>query len=91
VENQPLSLVYDSGRGEIFVANYNSSSVSIISDSTNLIVATVDVGEGPNGLAYDSVNGYIFVTNYNSKSVSVISDKNNSVIATLLCKSNHKA
>jgi YVTN family beta-propeller protein len=51
VENQPLSLVYDSGKDEIFVANYNSNSVSIISDHTNLVIATINVGGNPIGLA----------------------------------------
>ena len=83
VENQPLSLAYDSGLGEIFVASYNSSSVSVISDSTNQIVATIEVGPSPNGVAYDPGTGRIFVSNYNSTSLSVIADANNTVITNV--------
>jgi YVTN family beta-propeller protein len=83
VGNQPASLAYDSGKGEVFVANHNSSSVSVISDSTNSIVATVDVGVNPIGLAYDSDNGRVFVANYYSYSVSVISDSTNTVVANV--------
>ena len=69
--------------GEIFVASYNSSSVSVISDSTNQIVATIEVGPSPNGVAYDPGNGRIFVSNYNSTSLSVVADSNNTVIANV--------
>jgi len=69
--------------GEIFVASYNSSSVSVISDSTNQIVAALEVGPSPNGVAYDQGNGRIFVSNYNSTSLSVIADANNTVITNV--------
>ena len=54
-----------------------------ISDSTNQIVATIEVGPSPNCVAYDPGNGRIFVSNYNSTSLSVVSDNNNTVIATV--------
>ena len=67
-------IAYDSGRGEIFVTNLDFNSVSVISDSTNTVVATITVGSLPWGIAYDSGKGEIFVANYASDSVSVISD-----------------
>ncbi|MGA2524838.1 MAG: hypothetical protein ABSF65_11900, partial [Candidatus Bathyarchaeia archaeon] len=67
-------LAYDSSKGEIFAANgYNG--VSVISDSTNTVVANVTGPSGIQGIAYDSGNGEIFVGN------SVISDSNNAVVA----------
>ena len=78
----PTGLAYDSGRGEVFVANTNAGTVSVISDFTNTVVATVNVGNGPLGVAYDSGRGEVFVANYGSKTVSAISDANNSVVAT---------
>ena len=70
----PTGAAYDSSKGEVFVANSASDSVSVISDSTNDVVATVTVGTSPIGMEYDSSKGEIFVTNTQSDSVSVISD-----------------
>ena len=47
VGSQPEGVAYDSGMGEVFVANYGSGTVSVISDSTNGVVATIPVGSGP--------------------------------------------
>jgi hypothetical protein len=79
-------LAYDSGKGEIFTPDVNSnhsvsSSVSVISDVTNTVVATVTVPYVGGGIAYDSGKGEIFVSTEDS--VSVISDSNNTVVATV--------
>ncbi len=82
---RPSAVAYDSGKGEVFVANPNqqSSNVSVISDVTNKVVATIPVGNYPQGVAYDSGKGEIFVANEISDNVSVISDVSNSVVATI--------
>ena len=59
------------------------ASVSVISDSTNAVVATVTVGINPESVAYDSGKGEIFVANDGSNTVSVISDSTNAVVATV--------
>src|SRR5439155_760787 len=69
------------GNGNIYVSNDGSSSVSVISGTTNSVIATVPVGTSPLGVAYG--NGNIYVSNYDSSSVSVISSTTNSVIATV--------
>jgi YVTN family beta-propeller protein len=79
----PFGVAYDSSKGEVFVCNSNSHSVSVISDSTNTLVATITVGDGPNGIAYDSGKNEIFVSNSNSPSISVIRDSDNTVVATI--------
>src|SRR6266566_738185 len=76
---------YDSGKGEVFVADYNSKSVSVISDITPNLVATIPVGR-PYGVAYDSGKGEVFVANNAGlalSTVSVISDATNAVVATV--------
>ena len=85
VGTSPTGIAYDSGKGEIFVANSGYNTVSVISDNSNSVVATVTVGPSPTGLAYDSAKDEIFVTNHGSafNSVSVISDSNNAVVATI--------
>ncbi len=79
----PTFLAYDSGKGEVFVANYGATTVSVISDSTNTVVATVGVGASPFGVAYDSGRGEVFVANENADDVSVISDSSDTVVATV--------
>jgi YVTN family beta-propeller protein len=102
----PVELAYDSGKGEIFVVNqgasvivgqYDASAgfVSVISDTTNSVVATIPLGDFPSSIAYDPAKGEIFVaedgaipsdanaSNTASGLISIISDSNNSVVATV--------
>lgn len=86
IGNQPYAYTsaYDSGRGEIFVACYSSNNVTVLSDTTNAVVANIAVGVNPYAIAYDPARGEVFVANQGSTStVSVISDSNNTVVATL--------
>jgi YVTN family beta-propeller protein len=84
VGGAPGGLAYDSSRGEVFVANIDSDTVSVISDSSDTVVATIAVGSYPFGVAYDSDRGEVFVTNLNSGTVSVISDATDTVVATIV-------
>ena len=80
--SNPWGVAYDSGKGEAFVAN-EFGSVSVISDATNAVVATMPpLGIVSNGVAYDSTKGEVFVAT-GSGSVSVISDATNAVVATI--------
>src|SRR3989454_6654221 len=53
----PVAVAYDSGKGELFVANQHSDTVSVISDATNTVVATIPAGAVPKGPPYGSGNG----------------------------------
>ena len=92
----PFGVAYDSGKGEIFTANMghvgsafdNIYSVSVISDTTNSVVATINIsGTGELGyVAYDSDKGEIFVTSINSiqpGTVTVVSDETNTIVANI--------
>jgi YVTN family beta-propeller protein len=79
----PYGVAYDSGKGELFVADYDTNNVSVINDSTNRIVTNIPVGWSPEGVVYDSGRGEIFVTNSVTNNVSVISDTTNTVVATI--------
>ena len=83
VGSGPEWVAYDSGKGEVFVPNNGDGTVSVISDSTDTVVATVTVGQYPVGIAYDASMGEIFVTNSGANSVSIISDSTNQVVATI--------
>ena len=43
VWKDPQGIAYDPGTGEMYVANFDSNTVSVISDSTNTVVATIEV------------------------------------------------
>jgi YVTN family beta-propeller protein len=81
----PVGVAYDNGRGEVFVTNTQSSdnNVSIISDSSNKVVAAVAVGTSAESVAYDSGRGAVFIANFGSNTVSVINDTSNTVVATV--------
>ena len=78
-----FGVAYDSGKGEIFVTHAGVNNVTVISDTTNAVVATVPVGNTPEDLAYDSRTGQIFVANTVDGTVSVISDSTNAVVSTV--------
>ena len=62
------------------------TTVSVISDSTNAVVATLTAGNSNTwdiGAAYDSGKGEVFVSNNVDNTVSVISDSSNTVVATV--------
>jgi YVTN family beta-propeller protein len=89
----PSDLAYDSAKGEVFVSNFGGPTVSVISDATSAVLATIEVpglnantfrqSPSPVGIAYDSGKGEIFVSNFYGNDVTVISDATNTVIATI--------
>ena len=93
---QPKEMAYDSGKGEIFIADpgsgYHPGNVYIMSDSNNTVFTYIGLAQGggnnPGELVYDSGMGEIFVANTGSNTVSVISDSNNTVVANVTVGSN---
>ena len=88
VGDYPLSLVYDSGKRETFVANQGSGTVSVIQDNIHSVVATIDLKDspdyrGPFALVYDSGKSEIFASDPYSGIISVISDSSNKVVSTV--------
>jgi hypothetical protein len=66
------------------VANYLDDNVSVLSDRTDALVATIPMPGRPEGLVYDSGTGEVLVTSsLATNDVSVISDDQNSVVATV--------
>lgn len=86
------SAACDPADGDVYVANQDSDTVSVISGSTNAVIATVPLpaDSGPYGTAFDASNGDIYVgdagtsgNNYAGDTVSVISGSTNSLITTV--------
>jgi YVTN family beta-propeller protein len=85
VGDYPWDAAFDPNMNEVFVANYESGSVSVISTVTKQVTA-IPVGNFayPAGVAFDPNKNEVFVTNFGSNTVSVISDATNRVTATAL-------
>lgn len=56
---------------EFYVANENSSNITVIDDWA--VAGSIPVGQGPDGIAYDSSSGLLYVANRDSDNVTVIS------------------
>ncbi|PWU81326.1 MAG: hypothetical protein DLM72_07590 [Candidatus Nitrosopolaris wilkensis] len=81
----PYGDLYDPANGNVYVANIFSDSVSVISGSTNSVIATISLpaGDTPRELAYDSANGDIYTANVYSNSISVIDGRTNTLLTTI--------
>jgi|GEM_PF-3634274 len=66
-----------------YITNYSSNTVSVIDISSNSVVGTVPVGQGPYGVALSVDGTRVYVANYASNSVSVIDTSSNQVVATV--------
>jgi YVTN family beta-propeller protein len=66
-----------------YVASFETNSVSVIDTATNLVVATVPVGDNPIAVAVNPDGTRAYVTNSGSSNVSVIETATNSVVDTV--------
>jgi YVTN family beta-propeller protein len=81
-----LGVAVSPGGGNVYIANSNSGSVSVIDPAINAVTATLTVGTQPYGLAVTPDGGRVYVANacYGfCGSVSVITTATNTVIATI--------
>ena len=69
----PFALAWSVRTREIVSANSAGSDLSIVNDSTNLLVGTPTVGQGPTALAYDNATGVMYVADWWANAVSVLS------------------
>ena len=66
-----------------YVTNYSGNTVSVISTTTNALVATVPVGVNPRAVAVNQAGTRAYVTNEGGSNVSVIDTATNTVAATV--------
>ena len=62
----------DEVKGRIYVANYGSSSVSVIDGKNNTKIDDIPLIDRPTAMAIDNYNGDIYVASSGSDDVSVI-------------------
>jgi YVTN family beta-propeller protein len=83
VGSAPDGIDIDALNNKTYVANSLSNTVSVIDNTTDLVVATIPVGAGPAGVAVDSGNSLAYVTNFDDNTVSVIDTTMDVVTATI--------
>jgi uncharacterized repeat protein (TIGR01451 family) len=79
VGDTPRGIAIDTTRNRVYVANYGSSSLSVI-DSSNGVIRTITGVTSANGLAYDPTHDLIWVTNYSSDQVTPVDAANFAVL-----------
>ncbi len=67
----------------IYVANYNSNTVSVVSKLTQSVVATIPVETGPYGIDVTPDGAYVYVSNLIDDSISVIQTSDNTVLTNI--------
>ena len=81
VGTSPVGVAVNPG-GDVYVANYNSNTVSVIDPATNTVIGSpIPVGTGPYGVAVNP-GGDVYVTNGQQRTVSVIDPATNTVIGS---------
>ncbi len=83
VNNRPYYVALNATGDRAYVANYNSSSVSVIDTTTNTVITNIAVGANPYHIALNTATNRAYVVNYGSNSVSVI-DMNTNVVETTI-------
>jgi YVTN family beta-propeller protein len=79
----PYGIAYNSASNNMYVANLGSSTVSVISGSTDSVIATILVGRLPIWIAYAPPNNKLYVTDIGSNDVYVINGATNKVIKNI--------
>jgi YVTN family beta-propeller protein len=77
------AMVANAGMIQVYVANFDGGTVSVIDAETNSVTATVPVGERPSGVVAHPDGSRVYVANRNSDNLSVIDTTTNEVIATV--------
>ena len=68
----------------MYVTHNHSGSVSVIDGSTNKVIDTILVGNGPTGITVNTNTDRIYLTNYYSGTISVINGQTNEVIDNIV-------
>ncbi len=66
----------------IYVSDPSNNTVHAISGATNRVIATIPVGQEPEGIGVNEVTNTIYVGNYTSSSISIIDGSTESVTST---------
>jgi YVTN family beta-propeller protein len=73
----------DASVNKIYVTNNADDNVNVVDGATNTVMATVDVGDSPQGICVNSGTKKIYVANQGDSSISVIDGITNAVTGTI--------
>jgi S-layer protein (TIGR01567 family) len=68
----------------LYVTNYIDNTVTAVNTTTNKIIASIKVGDGPEGIAVHPDGTTVYVTNNFGRSVSVIDTTTNFVVTNVI-------
>lgn len=78
VGSTPNSVAVNPVTNRTYIANQNSSSVTVIDGTNNTVVSTVAAGTSPFAVAVNTETNRIYVANQNSNNITVINGADNS-------------
>lgn len=86
--HDPGGRLSDRGRGEpetdtAYVVNNGTMTVSVISGRTNTVVASIRVGQAPQGVAVNPKTDTVYVANGDNNTVSVINGRTDTAVARI--------
>ena len=68
---RPVAVDMNPTTGYMYIVNYESDSVSILSGMQ--LVKNVPIGEGPRSIGVNPATGLVYVPNYNGDTISILS------------------
>ena len=81
---EPVAIAVNSATNKIYVANFQSSNVTVIDGATNALSTVTDPKAiNPTGLTVNQTTNTIYVTNSGSNNVTVIDGRTDSVVSTV--------
>ena len=84
VETSPIALEFNPSNNNIYVANRDSGTVSVIDSTNNTVIGDVNVETSPIALEFNPSNNNIYVANRDSGTVSVIDSTNNTLLENVV-------
>ena len=72
----PQALEFNPSNNNIYVANRDSGTVSVIDSTTNSVIKNITVGSSPGSLLFNPSNNKTYVANAISNTISVIDSTN---------------
>ncbi len=79
----PTGIDADLSTGQLYVANVDDGTVSVVDVNTDTVTNTITVGGVPNGVIVDSANGIAYVSNFTLDVVHVIDTATNTEVDTI--------
>lgn len=81
--SDPVDVAADTNNGELYITDHNTSDVSVISGTSEKVVATITLATLPSGVIFDSHNSEVYVSTFMGDTVIVVNTTTNTVMKTI--------